>query len=74
MAALVVPQIEPALRLAIPLHRLSERCHGKRDRECLYRLAKEVCIIDQQFESACHLRALQRANRPRLPKGHRHAP
>lgn len=54
--------------------RLAAQCTGKRDRECLYRLAKEVAILDQDFETAVHFRALQTENRPRLPKGHRHAP
>ncbi len=54
--------------------RLAAQCTGKRDRECLYRVAKEVAILDQDFELALQLRALQTANRPRLRKGAQHAP
>ena len=46
------------------LSRLVDRCCGKRDKECLYRLFKEASIIDQDFETACALRALQFANKP----------
>lgn len=50
--------------LSFTLSRLSGRCIGKRDRECLYRLAKEAAIIEQNFEAAYHLRQLQNENKP----------
>jgi hypothetical protein len=49
------------------LRRLADRCVGKRDRECLFRLAKEVAVIDQDFESATALIQLQKANKPNRP-------
>lgn len=54
------------------LPRLLDRCHGKQDRECLFRLFKEAAIMDQDFEAAMALRALQQANMPcRRMKGGR---
>ena len=56
--------ISRVLALSFSLARLVDRCAGKRDRECLYRLFKEASIIDQDFESACALRTLQFENKP----------
>lgn len=56
--------ISGVLAKSFSLARLVDRCAGKRDRECLYRLFKEASIIDQDFEAAMHLRGLQNENKP----------
>jgi hypothetical protein len=48
--------------LTIP--KLLNGCIGKRDRECLYRLIKEACIRDQNFDAAVIFRDLQMSNKP----------
>ncbi len=68
-----MPTTTDVLSRSVSLARLCERCIGKRDRECLFRLAKEVAIIDQDFEAAYLLRTLQQGNKPRPRKGGRHA-
>lgn len=41
------------------------RCRSRRDRETVARIIKEVCILDQDFESAAFYRERQRDNAPR---------
>jgi len=57
-----------ALSKSYTLAQLVERCVGKRDRECIYRLAKGVAIIEQDFEAALQLMDLQNQNKPRRPE------
>lgn len=54
----------PILKKSFTLEQLAWRCVGKRDRECLFRLAKEASIIKQDFEAAMALREVQLANKP----------
>lgn len=50
--------------LSFTVSELSYGCIGKRDRECLFRLAKEAAVTRQDFESAVRLREIQHENKP----------
>jgi hypothetical protein len=51
-------------RLTASFSELLERCKGKRDIECLCRLFKELCILEEDFEMAAQFRDFQCKNLP----------